>query len=847
MDSDDHDPLSPSEISDKKLLRFVTDHCPVCIANCDKGLRYKFVNKPYADMFGLSVADVLGRHVSEILGDEAYAHARPHMELALSGESNEYDLDLPTETGLARVVHVSYEPEYDNSGRVIGFVAAISDITKRKQIEEQLQDKMHMLERVLDTEPGTVYIYDLIEQKNIYINQYWLAAYGYTPEETQKMGIEILSLFHPDDLSRIVANHEAQKDADDGSVHVIEYRIRDKNGEWHWLISRETPYERDEDGRVCQILGIASDITDRKQAETAMNKSEELYRTLFSNMLNGFAYCQMVFDESNRPQDFIYLEVNASFEQLTGLKDVVGKRVSELIPGVQESDSSLFEVCGRVSRSGKPERFEIYLDALQQWFWISAYRHEQGYFMAIFDVITDRKKAELKLIESENRYRKLFENMNTGFVLFEVVQDDLGSPLDLKILAANDMFEQTTGLITEQVIGKRLTHVLPGIEKDEADWIGTYGKVALTGEAIEFENDSKLLGLSYFVSAYQVEPNQCAVTFLDITERNKTQDALTKSEERFALAMQAANDGVWDWNMETNDVVFSTRWKSMLGYAENELENRYETWERLVHPKDIERAKRTISAYLEGKRSKYEVEFRMRHKDGHWVDILARGNAVRSQESGNYIRFVGTHVDLSMQKQAEVAIRSALLGTISAVSKIVEARDPYTGGHEDRVSHLSRAIALEMGLNSDQIEGVTIGAAIHDIGKVQVPAEILSKPGQLSDAEYMVVQAHAETGHNILKGIEFPWPVANVAHQHHERLDGSGYPQGLRGDEICLEARVVAVADVVEAMASHRPYRPALGIEVALEEIKAHRGTKYDENVVDACLTVIIDQDFSFE
>jgi HD-GYP domain-containing protein (c-di-GMP phosphodiesterase class II) len=167
---------------------------------------------------------------------------------------------------------------------------------------------------------------------------------------------------------------------------------------------------------------------------------------------------------------------------------------------------------------------------------------------------------------------------------------------------------------------------------------------------------------------------------------------------------------------------------------------------------------------------------------------------------------------------------------------VVETRDPYTAGHQRRVSDLARAIATEMNLSRGRIDGIRVMGSIHDIGKISVPAEILSKPTKLTDIEFGLIKAHSSAGYDILKEIEFPWPVAEIVLQHHEKLNGFGYPRGLKGNEILPEAKIICVADVVEAMASHRPYRPALGIEKALEEIFQNRGILYDPDVVDACL-----------
>lgn len=190
-------------------------------------------------------------------------------------------------------------------------------------------------------------------------------------------------------------------------------------------------------------------------------------------------------------------------------------------------------------------------------------------------------------------------------------------------------------------------------------------------------------------------------------------------------------------------------------------------------------------------------------------------------------------------REQQQALERSLEGTIRTVAMAVEVRDPYTAGHQRRVAELSTAIATHLGLDEERINGVRLGAMIHDIGKIGVPGEILTKPSRLSQIEYNMVQDHTSIGYNILKEVDFPWPVAEIAYQHHERIDGSGYPRKLKGENILLEARIIAVADVIESMASHRPYRAALGLTAAISEIEEHRGTRYDPQVVDACLAVI--------
>jgi len=179
------------------------------------------------------------------------------------------------------------------------------------------------------------------------------------------------------------------------------------------------------------------------------------------------------------------------------------------------------------------------------------------------------------------------------------------------------------------------------------------------------------------------------------------------------------------------------------------------------------------------------------------------------------------------------------------MSTIVELKDPYTAGHQKRVARLAAALAEEIGLPANKVDYIRTAALIHDIGKLYVPSDIMSKPGKLSDLEYKIIRTHSESSHDILKSIDFPWPIADIAWQHHERMDGSGYPVGLKSDEILVEARILAVADVVEAMASHRPYRPALGVDQALEEISANRDKLYDSVVVDACIRLFKEKAFT--
>ena len=203
--------------------------------------------------------------------------------------------------------------------------------------------------------------------------------------------------------------------------------------------------------------------------------------------------------------------------------------------------------------------------------------------------------------------------------------------------------------------------------------------------------------------------------------------------------------------------------------------------------------------------------------------------------------------DMTKRKKAEERLKKTMNATIETMSKMIEAKDAYTSGHQHRVCRLAVPLAQELGLPEDKIEGIRIASLIHDIGKIGLPAEILSNPSKLNDIEFGLIKNHSQIGYDILKSIDFSYPVAQTVLQHHERLNGSGYPNNLKGDKILLEAKIIGVADVVEAMSSHRPYRPSLGIDKALEEIIQNRGTLYDPEVVDVCLKLFKEKGFKFK
>ncbi len=289
------------------------------------------------------------------------------------------------------------------------------------------------------------------------------------------------------------------------------------------------------------------------------------------------------------------------------------------------------------------------------------------------------------------------------------------------------------------------------------------------------------------------------------------------------------------------------------GYSAASLTSGRVPFSQLVHPEDLARIGAEVAAHVASRQTSYEQIYRIVTADQQvrWVDDHT---SVSYDAAGTAEFFEGILTDITDKKAAEATIRDyltrleqAFLGTTLAVSQLVELRDPYTAGHERRVGALGAAIAAELGYDEHMQRGLQVAGALHDVGKIMVPVEILSKPSRLNESEFSLIRMHPEEGYKVLKDVPFPWPVADVALQHHERLDGSGYPQGLRGDAICLEARIIAVADVVESMSSHRPYRAARGMERALNEIGQGAGTLYDADVVVACLRLFREKGYALE
>jgi PAS domain S-box-containing protein/putative nucleotidyltransferase with HDIG domain len=338
-----------------------------------------------------------------------------------------------------------------------------------------------------------------------------------------------------------------------------------------------------------------------------------------------------------------------------------------------------------------------------------------------------------------------------------------------------------------------------------------------------------------------------ATVLVDITDRVRATDALKASEQRFTAFADHLPGELWIRDAESRCLYANQQIAANLGMDVDEVVGSlpHDLWEGEA----LDQALAEHGRALAGEVVDVVREWPLPDGRERFFHMLA---FPFGGDGG--VTMVGTvEIDVTEQHEAEEQVRRqadqlrrTVEGAVLAMSHVVETRDPYTAGHEQRVSELCAAIGRELQLEDEVTEGLRLAGLIHDIGKIAVPAEILAKPGRLSEVEFNLIKQHAQSGYDILAAIDFERPVAAMVLQHHERLDGSGYPQGLQSDDILPEAKILAVADVVEAMSSHRPYRPALGTEAALEEIREYAGVKYDADAVAACSRLILEKGFVF-
>jgi len=504
-----------------------------------------------------------------------------------------------------------------------------------------------------------------------------------------------------------------------------------------------------------------------------------------------------------------------------------------------------------ISKSGR--KFPVNLRA-------DSIKDENGKIIGLIGVhtdITEQKKVEEKLRESEANYKQLFDNSPAG-----IYQIDYKSG---RFLKANDVFCDYAGCSQEEIYSLSPYDILT--EESKKLFLERVEKISQgikVPEIVKFEILNKKNKHFYIQlhikNIYDAEGHVVAADVVahDITERKRAEELLRQSEEKYRLLADHMKDQVWLMDLNLKVTYISPSVEKLLGYTLEELKQI--SIDKLLTETSLQSAMKLFSEELskalpasQPSSLKHLVEFEFRCKNGQTLWGECSFSFIRD-ENGKPLSILGEGRDITERKRAEdklqqiiESLEKAVGATIQVLVSVLEARDPYTAGHQSRVTNLAYAIATEMGIDKEKIEGIRMAGSIHDIGKLSIPAEILTKPTKLTDIEFSLIKVHSQTGYDMLKNVGSPWSLAQIVHQHHERMNGSGYPRNLKVDEILMEARILAVADVVEAMASHRPYRASLGIEKALEEIEKNKGVLYDESVVNACLKLFREKDYELK
>jgi len=601
-------------------------------------------------------------------------------------------------------------------------------------------------------------------------------------------------------------------------------------------------------------------------------------------------------------QQFRILRCNKAYQQRAGIsfEQIIGQPYYEIFP----KTGAPLPCCLRAMEKAEEEEEEEEVTVGEAIYRSRSFsiHDEQGahlYSVHILEDITESKGMETQLKNSEERHRQIIQTSMDGFWVA-----DTGG----RILEVNDAYCQLSGYTREELLNMRIADVEA---KEAPEETAQHIREIMTNGHASFETrhrrkDGQLLDIEVStVHRPDTEDGHLFVFLHDITERKQAEIAIQHANRALAT-LSAVNKSLvratgedellqsicqaiveqrgyrlaWVGYVQ-HDESKSIKIMARAGHDEGYLDAMQLTWaetERGMGPngrairsgatqlcQDIandpqylpwrdEALKRGLASNIALPLGDGEV-FGILHVYAGEVNAFIPAEIDLLEEMARDLAFGvrSLHVrherDLAQDKvQQQLAqLQDSLEDTMRAIAGIVEMRDPYTAGHQIRVADLAAAIAKQIGLPDEQAHVIHLAGTVHDLGKINVPAEILSKPGKITDLEFGLIKVHPQAGYDILKGIDFPWPIAQMVLQHHERMDGSGYPQGLKGDATLLEARILAVADVVEAISAHRPYRAGLGIETALAEITKNRGIYYDSQVVDACLALFREQHYSFK
>lgn len=568
-----------------------------------------------------------------------------------------------------------------------------------------------------------------------------------------------------------------------------------------------------------------------EQLKKKLLESEQRYRLLFDKTPNAIIILA---------GDMI-VDCNPQAEKMFKYKreDLIGLTPVQLSPKYQRDGQLSEERCKCILEvikvdnlqydwtcidfEGKQIETEIFLTKIEI--------AEEQFLLGIIHDVTESKRIERELRLAKEFADDLIQHANTMILMLDH---------ESRAVIFNKAAEEITGYTFDEVKNQKVLEILVPKDKYPEIW-EQFENLMTKGIPYEFENpiltksgeEKYILWRNTLVKV--IEKIIGTLSFgIDISERKKAEEDYVRLFRNAPIAIFVAQED----NFKLANPAFSQLMRCSI---EEILVDR--TISGTIFKDDRDFVFDRYSRRLKGEDVPTNYAFRIEDSSGkiRWVEITS--SLIQWKGSPATLNFA---IEVTEKKEAEHKLRKTLTGIVQALSLVVDTRDSYTAGHQARVAELAKAIAKAKGLSDDEVEGIFIAASIHDIGKLGVPSELLSKPSSLNSIEFELIKTHAIDGYDILKKIDFPWPIANMVYQHHEKLDGTGYPQRLTGDQIMLGAQIISIADIVEAIASHRPYRPALGVETAMHELKEGKGKKYDAELVDICVDLFENKGFKF-
>lgn len=778
----------------------------------------------------------LGKKPEEIIGKKCYeiAHGLDHpidgcpcvktLETNMAGSGEITDGE--------RHYIATASPVFSGK-KMIAFVHTVKDITERKKIEEDLKNSEERFRQLFEFAPDVYYMHDL-KGNLVDGNKAAEEIMGYKKEELIGKNFMKLKFIPSDQIPRAAAG--LAKNILGQATGPEEYTINRKDGSQVSVETRTLPVKIK--GQTL-VLGIARDITERKRAEEALRESEERYRCL----VEAAPYAIAVQSQGR------LVFANTAAVRLLGAasrEKIIGRPLTDFVhPDDRDrAEAPVSRQLIMLSRhlppiyikliklDGRPIDVELARIPI-------TYKGKPAVQMIALDV-TQRRHAEEELKKSEKKYRDLVDSALVG-----IYQSNLKGD----ILFLNEAFAKMLEFESKEEMAREGSPARYRNPQDRAVFLRELKKNGKV-DSFEVEMFTKTGKIKNIILSATLDGDVLSGMAMDITERKLAEEALRESEERFRSIFNNVAIGVALLDNKGFVLAANNADCEFLGYSREEIVGKHTR--DFTHPDDLDKFLNLHKALAKGDLKNCVIDKRYIRKDGKIVWGRVSASLIRDDKGDpRYMAVLREDItdEKNVAKRLEKSyerLQKTLEGTVNSLSSIVEMRDPYIVGHQSRVAQLACAIAREMGLSEKQIGMIDIAGRLHDIGKVAIPTEILGKPGKISAFEFAIIKSHPQVAYEILKKIDFELPIKRIVLQHHERMKGTGYPKGLSGEKILLEARILGVADVVEAMSSHRPYRPALGIEKALAEIKKRRGTLYDPKVADACLR-LFEKGFSFE